>query len=230
MKAVPRHHQDLTLAKRPSAPPPKLDRIRERGEQTRAELLEKALEVFAEIDYEAASVRDITRRVGVSHAITRHHFGSKQEVWEAALAHRLKSLTEELAHLYEAASHDPSADPATVVETMFRVVLGVFERCPSLAGIVARESAQPSPRLDFLHEHFFGVAIAQFRRFLASRSESIRDIDPNMVMLYAVGGVPALYTHRGLAKKLGINLKSASTPDKYRQTVTRLLQRGLVGR
>jgi AcrR family transcriptional regulator len=56
--------------------------------QRREEILRAAREVFAERGYEAASVRQVAARVGISEAGLTHHFATKSELLAAVLQAR----------------------------------------------------------------------------------------------------------------------------------------------
>src|SRR6476659_4160909 len=53
--------------------------------RSRGEILDAALEAFATRGYDATSVRDLTRRLGVSHNLVHHYFRSKADLWRAAI-------------------------------------------------------------------------------------------------------------------------------------------------
>jgi len=53
--------------------------------QTREQLLHAALRVFALHGYEAVGLREIAEAAGMTHGLVRHHFGSKEGVWRAAV-------------------------------------------------------------------------------------------------------------------------------------------------
>lgn len=56
------------------------------GEQdTREHILAAAREAFAEHGYDGATVRDVARRAGVDPALLYHYFGSKQQLFVAAM-------------------------------------------------------------------------------------------------------------------------------------------------
>lgn len=52
----------------------------------REQLLEAALTLFSEHGYRGTSVRDITRRAGVTEAVLYHYFANKVDLWAAVLA------------------------------------------------------------------------------------------------------------------------------------------------
>lgn len=53
--------------------------------QRRELLLEAALALFSERGYRGTSVRDITRRAGVTEAVLYHYFANKVDLWTAVL-------------------------------------------------------------------------------------------------------------------------------------------------
>ncbi|MEV1070171.1 TetR/AcrR family transcriptional regulator [Streptomyces sp. NPDC050263] len=54
----------------------------------RADIVRAARDSFAEHGYAGASLRDIAKRAGITHAGLLHHFQSKDELLTAVLAHR----------------------------------------------------------------------------------------------------------------------------------------------
>src|SRR6266853_5311341 len=52
-------------------------------------VLQGALDAFAENGYDGTSVRELSRRLGVSHALLTARFGSKEGLWFAAMEHVL---------------------------------------------------------------------------------------------------------------------------------------------
>lgn len=56
-------------------------RSAEDAQQTKAEILQIAAELFCELGYERVSLRNISEKAGVSHSLIRHHFGSKEKIW-----------------------------------------------------------------------------------------------------------------------------------------------------
>ena len=78
------------------------------GPTTRRRILRAALKAFARHGFDGVSLRTIADEAGVNHQLIGHHFGSKQDLWDAALDARF----EEFREFNEALSlADDSSDP-----------------------------------------------------------------------------------------------------------------------
>lgn len=86
----------LYIEKMTTAPP---SRPYHHGDLRRA-LLEEALRALAEHGPAALSLRDLARRVGVSHAAPRHHFGDKPGLLTAVAVEGFHLLADELGETY----------------------------------------------------------------------------------------------------------------------------------
>ncbi|WP_322805172.1 TetR/AcrR family transcriptional regulator [Vibrio alfacsensis] len=74
-------------------------RSAEAAEQTKCLILKVAADMFCELGYERVSLRNISEKAGVSHSLIRHHFGSKEKIWQAvsdALDEFMKNYMAEL--------------------------------------------------------------------------------------------------------------------------------------
>src|SRR5215213_11204294 len=70
------------------------------GDLPRA-LLEAAVQAIAEVGPAAVSLRDLARRVGVSHAAPAHHFGDKRGLLTAVAAEGYRLFAAALRDEYE---------------------------------------------------------------------------------------------------------------------------------
>ena len=116
------------------------------AEDTRAKLLDAASEVFAEVGYHRATIREICARAGVNGALVNYHFGDKVELYAQTLE-RLVSVARLDA---VRAALNQKAPPETILREAIRAKLrGVAadDRSGWLFRILAHEIAQPTPAM-----------------------------------------------------------------------------------
>ena len=115
-----------------------------------AEMLDAALEAFAEHGFAGPSVREMARRLGVSHNLIPQRFGSKERLWYAAVDHGFSTLLVELLPVAEA---DQPDDVRQLRAWMVRFIEANAAR-PALLRIINREATSPGPRLDYLYDRY----------------------------------------------------------------------------
>jgi len=76
-----------------------------KGRATREEILDAAMQLFGEVGYHTASLREVASRVGISHPGLLHHFASKA-VLLAAVLERRDEVDEVAFEADLAAGHD----------------------------------------------------------------------------------------------------------------------------
>ncbi len=198
------------------------------GERTREEILQAALEAFAETGYDAMSVRELTRRLDVSHNLVHHYFGSKPALWRAAVDHGLDRTIRELTTLLEGAVGGP--DPVATVRASGERVMMLLARNPAVARILLDESARGGERLDYIYDRFLKPGMDVLRRFLASaRGRGLRDIDPRILLLFCMNVTSTFFTQAALAKKLGIPPQaSGNTLNRHARALVELMLSGVI--
>jgi AcrR family transcriptional regulator len=94
---------------RPSSPAP---RRRLSVDRRRDELIEAALDLLSQRGPDDVSVDDVAQAAGASRALVYHYFGTKQELYAAALSKAAAELTRRLAHVDPADSQLQRLDRA----------------------------------------------------------------------------------------------------------------------
>ena len=142
---------------------------------TKLLICERALEVFAEKGYAAATMRDVAAAVGMRDASLYSHYPSKQAIFDAAVEHQLDRLTQALRSRH-ALAHP--ADDASAYLTdgtaLTEVVLASYEPLFADADIVrlrhVLESARHAdPRCDELYRTVFVERPLELQRAIFSR-------------------------------------------------------------
>ena len=187
-------------------PPPSDDRSTTRGPYAkgiarRQEILDRALEVFAQRGSDRTSLRAIAKEVGVTHAALTHYFGSLEELL-VAVYRESESRADD---------HDAPTPLTTPVELMHawtkrnREVPGLVQLYTSL---VASALEQDHPAATEFATSRFARArtdIAEWAR--ASQREGVLrdDVDPDAVAALVVAASDGLQTQWLLDDRLDEN-------------------------
>jgi TetR/AcrR family transcriptional regulator len=111
---------------------------RERGLQTRAEIVAAAERRFAERGFEATRLDDIAADVGIRRAAIFYHFGDKEELYAAVLAEVFGAWTAALPSVGSAAER---------LEASLLGWIDYVAQRPSVARLILREAASAQPGL-----------------------------------------------------------------------------------
>lgn len=121
-------------------------------EETRLQLLEAAGEVFAEVGFRNATVREICRRAEANIAAINYHFGDKERLYTEVLRHSHAKTLERYPPLLGVAE---KAAPETKLRAFIHsLLLRIFDAGPTSwhGQLMAREMVEPSAALDTLVE------------------------------------------------------------------------------
>jgi AcrR family transcriptional regulator len=165
---------------------------------TRQEILDTALELFADQGYDKTSLREIAERVGVTKAALYYHFRSKEDIL-VALVEPVASMQESVvAALRSGELHDPAVWPATlesVLDALFenRRLFTLFERNDNALLELAQEGAFAETHLEMhrLTEAFFAdetIPLMHRVRLAGAFGAITGSLEVGGTMLF--GGVP----------------------------------------
>jgi TetR/AcrR family transcriptional regulator len=187
------------------------------------EILVRGLAAFAELGYEGASVRELARRLGVSHNFINDRYGSKEQFWLAVVD---GSLAGQVERLHAALGADDGDDLARL-----RNLVHVFHQAdvfdPGLRRILQYESIRGGPRLDYVFEHYLAplrAAVAPLVERLVKEGR-VRPI-PLDVMVYAVVALNAVRAETPFVALLGDTF--ATDPKGFASMLSDILLDGLL--
>lgn len=142
---------------------------------SRNEILEAALKVFARHSFEGASLQEIADLASIGQPLVHYHFGSKENLWKAAVDYALTDLR----NFYESiAVTTVDLEPVDVIRVLCRSFLNFSARCPEHALIMINEMRVPNERFDWLTEKYLRPIHHHLDTILeaAKRKGQIRDI------------------------------------------------------
>jgi TetR/AcrR family transcriptional regulator len=114
-------------------------------------LLRSAQSAFARHGFEGARLRGIARAAGVDPALAAHHFGSKEELWEAVIDRLAQYLAPYISELHELATETKIPIRARL-ETAFRQLISAVCGEPESGFLLSRISAERGKKVDMLIE------------------------------------------------------------------------------
>jgi TetR/AcrR family transcriptional regulator, regulator of cefoperazone and chloramphenicol sensitivity len=150
---------------------------RDRGADTRTQLIEAALDVFGRLGYEGASTREIAKAAGANLAAIVYHFGGKEGLHLAVAEHIATSIAQKIGPTLAAvAGPETSATPKAaraalhkLIETFIEVILGSAE-AERWARFIVREQMQPTAAFDVIYRFLGGAATTATRLVAAALS------------------------------------------------------------
>ncbi|MDN7590274.1 TetR/AcrR family transcriptional regulator [Burkholderia seminalis] len=179
-------------------------------------ILRAARRTFAKRGYDATSVREVARELGVDAALIAHHFGAKETLWLAVV----EQIVELAAPLFDAlralrASSLPHRD--RVRRALELCVDHEFAE-PDIGMFFSTAATEEGARLDRLQERLVRPYHDAMFPLLAEAVEagSIRPVDPNVLffMIASAIGTTVSYSH------MMLEFTSLPTrPEAFRQAV-----------
>ena len=114
------------------------------------DILAVALRTFATYGYEGVSLRMINRELGGSHNLVYQRFGTKEELWRAAVDYGFGGLVN-----YARASFDPTvADPLEQLRLAIRRFVLYSANHPELLALMSIEGRQNTERLRYIYDTY----------------------------------------------------------------------------
>ncbi|WP_459283247.1 TetR/AcrR family transcriptional regulator [Arthrobacter sp. TMN-37] len=156
--------------------------------------------LFAQRGVDAVGTREIAEAAGVTHGLVRHHFGSKQGVWQAVVDAADAEFAATLQPLEDAITRTETESPCEPDTAAF--IEGFVSACarqPDIARLLVHEGSVRNDRLDYLLGSLNSAraAVAPVAARLRARG-ALPDVDDDefLLLLLFAGmlpfGVPAL--------------------------------------
>lgn len=121
------------------------------GSDTRARLLEAGSEVFADVGYRSATLREICRRAEANNAAINYHFRDKEQLYCAVIEELLEKAQGVLPYLAVDADAPPEEKLYAFVRASLHSLLG-SGRMARLLKLMSHEMSEPTPALDLIVE------------------------------------------------------------------------------
>ena len=151
-----------------------------------SEILARGLAAFAELGYVDASVRELARRLGVSHNFINDRYGSKAQFWRAVVDRSLTALVARLQTVLTVSGEDDLARLRNLLHAFHQQNVAETD----LPRIMQYEAIRGGERLEYVFEHYLVPirdAVAPIVQRLVEQGR-VRPF-PLDVMVYAVNSL-----------------------------------------
>ena len=185
-----------------------------------------AIEAFSVHGYNGVSLRTVNDQLGVSRNLLYQRFGSKADLWRAAVDWAFRPLVEYLED-----ADDESADPMIRLRMLIRNFIEYSATRPYLARLITVEGAAPTDRSDYLYHNYIRPVQRRFIPvFEQLRGQGrIKNIPTEIFYFLLTSGGTAPFGQIGLVSLMAPRLAS---PDDnqvrlYAENVADMLLNGL---
>ncbi|MCU1585759.1 MAG: putative transcriptional regulator, TetR family [Microbacteriaceae bacterium] len=183
---------------------------------TDEEIIRRGLSSFAELGYEGTSVRELSRRLGVSHNFVNDRYGSKEKFWKMLIDTVGWTVVEPLRDVLSV----PYDDELERFTDGVRIFLRAASANADLTRIITEESGSGGPRLEYVYERHVEPIVQMIKpaydRLVAEGR--VRDV-PFGVMMFAVLAMTGVSSRQGLLALLGADADADSLGDSLSQIV-----------
>ena len=127
-----------------------------------SEILDAALRAFARHGLEGVSVRTLNRELGVSHNLIYQPFGSKNDLWRAAVDYGFGGAVSFLQSVWDPTLTDPLEQLRLLVRSM---VIWSADH-PEMLALMDIEGRQDTERLAYIYTTYIAPSLAPVERLL----------------------------------------------------------------
>ena len=185
---------------------------KDRGEGTRAALIDAATRVFAQYGFDGATSRRLAAEAGVNQALISYHFGGKLGLYHAVFERLAATISERIAPVLAQAGRrlegrpdDRAAAVAAIVALLEALVeLFLSAELTDWAKLILREQQEPTEAFDLLYDGPMRRMLGTVTGLVAVAAGDEADPDPRITALTLVGQAMVFRAaHAAAARHLG---------------------------
>jgi TetR/AcrR family transcriptional regulator len=163
------------------------------AKDTPERILQAALDAFSLKGFEGARTRDIAARADVTLGLVQYHFGSKDELWKAAVERAFEDLEDGLDRLLA----NPGAhDERELLREMIRAHVGFVAENTAFIRIMHDEGKQRGPRMRWLTDRYVKPLFDKIKPIIARAQEKgilLADVDPAHFVYVLIGATGMIF-------------------------------------
>ena len=188
------------------------------------EVLTAALAAFAEVGYDAMSIRSLGRDLGLSHGALNQRFGSKDKLFYAAVDHGFGGLAVAMA---DHAAKWPAASGLDALRNGIRAFLLASAERPELVRLMNTLGITASKRLDYVFERYVAPIVEPLRlAALNAEPTALSQISTRELFFLVAHGAAAAFTLQALSDHFDKS-DGRLDPEVYAEHMAEVLLRTL---
>jgi TetR/AcrR family transcriptional regulator len=193
---------------------------------TRDRIERAAMSAFSQVGFDAASTRDIAARAGVKQQLLAYHYGSKLDLWKAAVDRGFRAFGKRLQERQDGLD---GVDEATRIRLLLREFMLFSAEHPEIARFMMHESASPGPRFRWLYDrHTRGFMESLLERIAWAQERGLAAPGEPSDVLYVLLGAVGMFSHSAEAELVtGGRSREPDSLDRYIEFVLGLLLPGV---
>jgi len=162
-------------------------------------LLEAAFKAFAADGYDGMSVRTVATELGLSHGALNRRFGSKWEIFEAAITHGFANMIAAIEA--ERSARPAPADDLAEVRERIRSFMVVNEPRPEFCQLMNMEGLRRTPQLELILQRSLDALVPDLSPLLRRLEEAgvIYPISMRALFFLVAHGAEAAFSLTGIS-------------------------------
>ncbi len=181
----------------------------------KSRILRASMRSFARNSFEAVSLPEIAREVGLGGPTVHYHFGSKENLWRETVDYAFKDL---ITRLEAVANASQDAEPEVALKMLCRAFAKFTMEYPESVMLITNENRNPGPRSDWIIERYlrsfhdyFDTAVER-----AVVSGSIKKVSPIHFTYAVIGATTYFYSILPLTEAMyGDEAKKPKTCETF---------------
>ncbi|KCZ48080.1 MULTISPECIES: TetR/AcrR family transcriptional regulator [unclassified Hyphomonas] len=161
---------------------------REKYTEQYSQILEAAIELFSTCGYDGVSTTQIAAAAGVSQPSIHYHFGSKTELWIAAIQSLAAQIGSEIPTDWETVEQ---MEPVEALQYLCGLIVDVSIQRPELGRFILLEGQAGGERLEWLYDMVMKTSYTGFCRLIQRGIDSgqIKNHKPHQILMLLHGAI-----------------------------------------
>jgi TetR/AcrR family transcriptional regulator len=195
------------------------------GDDRRRQLIDVAIDLFAQKGFGGTTTREIAAAAGVTEAVIFRHFATKQDLYQAILDSKCSPGSGVGDWLSELQRFIDVNDDEGLFRFLFEQIISMDRDDPQFCRLLLHASLEGN-ELALMHNAQLKMTVGQkFKEYIARRQRegALRAMDPGVV-IFAIAGIPQFYA---MQKYLFANKGIPITDEQAIEGFLEILMRGL---